>query len=433
MKTTLRSGLLLLACLFAAVSHAQTDAPRQLVEAASTRMTERLIADREQIQSQDFYLEQLVDELLLPAVDHITMAKRVMGKYWRRASEEQQKTFVKAFKNKVIRTYAGAFKAFNGEKIEYQDSRLNPDGNRALVKSEIKRVGAANIRVDYKLYNRDDSWKVYDVIIEGVSLVKSFHDQVSLSIEQDGLAKAISALADEYKSDAPQVKLGGHAWGPYLGKQQPNYGLAADIVSAAFARAGYQLTIAFMPWNRVEEHIRTQQLDGSVASWRTPDRQTDTLFSKPYLHNRLVFIKRQDDPFYYQNPTQLNDLAGNKGYRLGIFENYSYGPEFDQIRDLFQIQRRDYCSQLFRDVANKELDLALVDHWVASSELSHKPNVSQHLVQAPGTLTRQSLHIALPASGERSQQLINAFNLGLQRLKQDGSYQQILDQHQFPQ
>ena len=433
MKKALLSGLMIITSLFVVVSHAEQDVPRQLVENASKQMTERLIADRQMVQSQEYYIEQLVDELLLPVVDHVYMSKRVLGKHWRRASKEQQKTFVRAFKQKVIRTYAGAFKAFNGEEIRYDESRLNKKGNQALVKSQIVRIGAANIRVDYKLYFKKDKWRVFDVIIEGVSLTKSFRDQVSMSIEQNGLAKAISKLADEYKSEAPQVKLGGHAWGPYLGKHLPNYGLAAEIVTAAFTRVGYKVTIEFMPWSRVMDEAGSGELDGSIATWYTPERAKSLYFSDSYIDNKLVFVKRSNDPFEFQSPEQIQQFIANKGYRLGIFDDFAYGKEFDQVKPLFSVETREYCSQLFRDVANKNLDLVLVDHWVADTELADKKHIAEHLTQVAGTLASRPLHVTIPKSSKNGQALIDAFNTGLKRLKQDGTYQQLLEQHQFPQ
>lgn len=432
MKNALLSGLMLLASLFAVTAHAKDDIPRQLVEEASVNMTSRLIEDRELVQTQDYYLENLVDELLLPVVDHVYMAKRVLGKHWKRASKEQQKTFVRAFKQKVVRTYAGAFKAFNGEKIKFENSRLNKKGNQAFVKSQILRIGAANIRVDYKLYFKKEKWRVFDVIIEGVSLVKSFRDQVSINIEKDGLAKAISKLAAEYKSETPEVKLGGSAWGPYLGKHLPNYGLAAEIVSAAFSRVGYQVKIEFMPWPRVLDEVADGTLDGSIATWHTEERAKTLLFTDAYIANKLIFVKRGNDPFNYQNPEQLKQFTEGKSYRLGVFNDFAYGPEFNKVQPLFKIEEREYCSQLFRDVANKSLDIALVDHWVADAELKDKKHIADHLTTVAGVLENRPLHATFPRTNKRSKDLVAAFNAGLKRLKQDGTYQTLLDQHKFP-
>lgn len=432
MKTVLLKSCFFFIFSLALTVHAKDDLPRSLVETTSTTMAERLIADKEMVQTQDYYLEQLVDEVIIPIVDHRRMAKRVLGKHWKRASKDQQSSFSASFKHKVIRTYAGAFKAFNGEEIRYEPSRFNDKGNQALVKSQIIRPGASSIRVDYKLYFKKEQWRVFDVIIEGVSLTKSFRDQVSLSIEEQGLAKTISKLAAEYKDEAPVVRLGAHAWGPYLGKTLPNHGLAADIVSSAFAQSGYKTVIEFMPWNRVGDSMKNGELEGSLASWYSADRKQHVAFSDAYIENRLVFVKRDNDPFEFTSAEQSKHELKNKSYRLGVFEDYSYGKEFDKISPLFQVETRNYCSQLFRDVASKELDLALVDHWIAQQELNDKEHIADHLTQVSGVLATRTLHVTISKNINDSEKLINAFNLGLQRLKENGDYDKLLKKHQFP-
>jgi ABC-type transporter MlaC component len=205
--------------------------PRSVVENAAQNMTKRLVTDKDKISQQDYYLEHLVDELLLPVVDHVYMARRVLAKNWKKTSQEQKRVFVGAFKHKVIRTYAGAFKAFNGEEIVFEDATFSKSKKKASVKSAIQRVGAPSINVTYKLYLKNDNWLTYDVVIEGVSLVKSFRDQFKQSIEKNGLAQAISLLANEYKSETPILKMAGHNWEPYISNQLPANGLAVNLVT----------------------------------------------------------------------------------------------------------------------------------------------------------------------------------------------------------
>ncbi len=433
MKYALQSVLFVACLLFGLTVQAADDAPRTTVETTAKAMTDRLISDRELVQNQENYVEQLVDELLLPVVDHVYMAKRVLGKYWKRASMEQQKTFTIAFKEKVIRTYAGAFRAFDGQTILFEDSRLNDEGNQAIVKSQIQRVGAPPIRVDYKLYLKQKQWQVFDVIIEGVSLTKSFRAQVSLSIEQDGLAQAISKLADEYKSAAPTVKLGARAWGPYLGSNLPGFGLAADIVTTAFARAGYQVELVFAPALKIEENTSAGQLQGEIAAWQPQQASATQLYSVPYLENTLVFIKRDDDPFDYASPDMLKQHLTNKGYRLGVFNGVDYGQAFSQIAPLFHLQKLDYCSQLFREVANKSIDLALVDSWMADIELNSKEHIANHLQRVATPLASRELRVSIARSATGAEALIQAFNTGLERIKADGTYQSLLKKHNYPQ
>ena len=415
---------------FSALSLA-ADGPRNVVEDAATQMTQRLIIDKEKVNSQSYYVEHLVDELLLPVVDHVYMARSVLAKNWNKTSEAQKKQFVDAFKHKVIRTYAGAFKAFNGEKIIFEDAKLSKTGKRALVKSAIQRAGAPAISVSYKLFNKKGQWLTYDAVIEGVSLVKSFRDQFNQSIEQHGLAQAISLLAAEYKSETPILKMAGHSWEPYISNQLPANGLAVNIVTEVFSRAGYQVEMEFMPWQRVTEGMTTGGIDMSVASWYNETRARETQFTDPYLNNELVIIKRKLDKLSYSTPAEFKSYVDKRGYRLGVFKDYGYGDYFSEIAPLVSLSFYKYCTQMVRDVANKSTDIALLDHWTAKNSLDNAKNIADHLEVMP-TLIQRSLHVTISKQRADHKVIAEAFNKSLAEMKQDGSYQEILTKHQYP-
>ncbi len=405
--------------------------PRQVVETAALAMTERLITDKDEISSQDYYVEHLVDELLLPVVDHVYMAKRVLGKNWKKTSKVQKKQFVGAFKHKVIRTYAGAFKAFNGEEIIFENAKYSKSKKKASVKSAIQRVGAPAINVTYKLYLKKSRWLTYDVVIEGVSLVKSFRDQFQQRIEKLGIAQAISELANEYKSENPILKMAGHSWEPYISNQLPANGLAVNIVTEVFARAGYQVEMKFMPWQRVSEGMREGTLDMSVGSWYNETRAHETQFTDPYLTNELVIIKRKLDKLAYSTPEEFKTYIKQRGYRLAVFKDYGYGEEFSEIAPLVSLNYYKYCSQMVRDVANKNTDIALLDNWTASTSLGHTKNVADHLEIMP-TLIERGLHVTISKKRDGHKLIADAFNKALAKMKADGSYQEILKKHNYP-
>ncbi len=416
-----------------AMSHAYaTTPPREVVETAAQLMTERLIIDKDKIATHDYYVEHLVDEILLPVVDHVYMAKRVLAKNWKKTSKEQKKIFVSAFKHKVIRTYAGAFKAFNGEKIIFQDPKFNKTGKKASVKSAIQRIGAPAINVTYKLFFKDEKWLTYDVVIEGVSLVKSFRDQFNQSIGKNGLAQAISLLAAEYKSETPILKMAGHAWEPYISNQLPANGLAVNLVTAIFTRAGYQVEMEFMPWQRVGEGLSNGEVDMSVGSWYNETRAKELLFTDAYLENELVIIKRKQDKLAFNTPQEFKDYVSTRGYRLGVFKDYGYGETFDEIAPLVSISYFKYCTNMLRDVATKKTDIALIDYWTAENSLKHNKNVADHLEVLPSALINRGLHVTISLQRDDHKQIALAFNKTLKEMKEDGSYNKILMKHNFP-
>lgn len=419
-------------CFFNVQLSAADTGPRFVVETAAKLMTARLISDKDKISSQEYYLEQIIDELLLPVVDHEFMAKKVLAKHWRKASSEQRTNFTEAFKHKVIRTYAGAFKAFNGETILFEDAKYNKTGKRASVKSEIQRVGAPAINITYLLYLKNDKWLTYDVVIEGVSLVKSFRDQLNQSISNEGLAKAISALSDEYKNESTVLKIAGGTWAPYISNQLPANGLAVDIVIQVMQRAGYQVEMEFMPWQRVFEELENGEIDLSVASWYNETRAQVTQFTDPYLVNNLMIVKRENDPLAFTSVAEFKQGVDKKGYRLGVMKDFGYGSVFNEIAPLVSLNQYKYCNLMLRDVATKNTDIALVDHWTAMTSMKSKKNIADHLEITPTPLISRNLHATVSRRNSKHKEISINFNKALNAMKADGSYNKILEQHSYP-
>ena len=419
-------------CFFNAQFSAADTGPRFVVETAAKAMTARLVSDKDKIASQEYYLEQIVDELLLPVVDHKFMAKKVLAKHWRKASREQRKSFTEAFKHKVIRTYAGAFKAFNGETILFEDAKYNKTGKRASVKSEIQRVGAPAINITYLLYLKNDKWLTYDVVIEGVSLVKSFRDQINQSINNEGLAKAISSLSGEYRNESTVLKIAGSTWEPYIGKQLPGNGLAVDLVTQVMKRAGYEVEMEFMPWQRVSEGLENGKVDLSVASWFSETRALESQFTEAYLVNDLMIVKRKNDPLTFNSVAEFKQGVDKKGYRLGAMKDFGYGNVFNEIAPLVSLNQYKYCNLMMRDVASKNTDIALIDHWTALSSMRSKKNIADHLEITQTPLISRNLHATISHRNSQHKEISINFNQALNAMKADGSYNKILEQHSYP-
>ncbi|MDK2778917.1 MAG: ABC transporter substrate-binding protein [Pseudomonadota bacterium] len=422
-------------------AHAATennDPARSLIEQAATQMTSRLIRDQSLVQRHDYYLEQLVHEIILPVVDAPYMARRVLGKFWKRASTAQQQSFLESFQEKVIRTYAGAFRAYDGEAILFFPARYNDDATKAIVQSQISRNdGSQPVSVDYRLYLNSNQWKVYDVVIEGISLIRSFRDQVGHTIDEMGLAQAISRLADEYHSEAPVVRLGAHSWTPYSGKTLPEQGLVADIVRSAYARTGYRAEFVFGSTSMLQQMISKGGIAGDIAAWQGQSTPVELLYSEPYLTNQLVLVKRPDDPLDFTDQDSLAAFVHNKGYRLGVYDDVDFGDIAAWLDSLFVVSERDYCSQMFRDVAAKALDTALVDRWAGQVELDSKPAIASHLVMLETPLVTRDLHVTIARvqAGDPDyapELLIEAFNTGLRLIREDGTYQSLLKKHNYP-
>jgi phospholipid transport system substrate-binding protein len=139
----------------------------------------------------------LVNKFILPYVDFNEMSEWVAGRnIWRKASEQNRQEFVNAFKILVVRTYATALNSYTNEKVEF--SKQNPDltKNRIQISSVIVREGKENIRLNYRLVKHNNKWYVYDVIIEGVSILQGFQAQFSDKIRQQGLVAVTKQIQE---------------------------------------------------------------------------------------------------------------------------------------------------------------------------------------------------------------------------------------------
>lgn len=186
--------ILLAASVFcSAVLASQT--PDAVIRSATDAMTARLTADKAKIAASPAHVETIVRELVLPHVDTDAVARRVLAKHWKTTSPDQQQRFTNEFQSYLIRFYAKAFANYDGEQINVVGNpEVDARGN-ATVKTEILRKNGQPIPVDYRMAPAGDSWKMYDVVIEGISLVQSKRDEFGPLITGKGIDKVIADLA----------------------------------------------------------------------------------------------------------------------------------------------------------------------------------------------------------------------------------------------
>ena len=154
------------------------------------------------IKSNPNMIEDLAKQILLPQVDVQLMAKLAVGRNgWMSANSQQQQAFTDAFTTLMIRTYASAFAAYTDEKIKFYPLRPGEtDDGRAQVKSEILQDSGPSIPVNYRVLQEGAAWKVYDINVDGVSLIQSFRSQFANELNQGGMDQLIAAL-NKHNSD----------------------------------------------------------------------------------------------------------------------------------------------------------------------------------------------------------------------------------------
>ncbi len=147
----------------------------------------------------DEVIRDLVSNWIIPAVDETRLAMGALGKHWRTASAEQRQAFIDRYRELQIKTYSGAFKAFDGEKIVISDTIYNDKGDRAIVKSNLRQNNGNLIPVDFRLYQRteDSPWLVYDAVVSGLSIVKTYRDQLNDRLQQVSMDQLLAELSEK--------------------------------------------------------------------------------------------------------------------------------------------------------------------------------------------------------------------------------------------
>ncbi len=144
---------------------------------------------------------RLAEEKILPSFDFERICKLVLGKTWRSATDEQKKQFKSEFRALLLRTYSVALSKYKDQGIEIKPMRMEKEDEIVTVKTEIIQNGAQPIKVDYALAREGDSWLVFDIVIEGVSLVTNYRSQFASEIKQGGMDSLNNKLAEKNKSN----------------------------------------------------------------------------------------------------------------------------------------------------------------------------------------------------------------------------------------
>jgi phospholipid transport system substrate-binding protein len=142
----------------------------------------------------------LAEEKILPNFSIDKVSRMVLGKNWTKATPDQKTAFQKEFRTLLLRTYATALSKYKNQTIEYAPLRMAEGSSTASVKTSILQQGGQPIAVNYTLEKQADAWKVYDIVIEGVSLVTNYRGQFSQEVRQNGLDSLIKKLADKNKA-----------------------------------------------------------------------------------------------------------------------------------------------------------------------------------------------------------------------------------------
>lgn len=169
--------------------------PEQLVEETASKILEIINTDGDRIKSEPGYVNQIIDEHILPIVDLQSMGKLILGKHWGSASEGQQSQFINEFKSMLIRTYAKSITEYGDAKVSVLPNNKK-QGKFYSVKTELDLGSGAPLNVSYVFRQQDAAWKIIDLSVDGLSLVKNFRSSFNHEINETSLDALIERLAN---------------------------------------------------------------------------------------------------------------------------------------------------------------------------------------------------------------------------------------------
>ncbi len=191
-------GFVLLS-FFALAVFAQ-EAPDALVRRVTDEVLELVRKDKDIQNGNGRKVVELVETKVLPHFNFGHMTALAVGKEWRRATPQQQERLVLEFKTLLVRTYSNSLTAYRNETIRYKAFSLPAGASDAVVRTEILQPGNKPIQLDYNLEKLENGWKVYDVVVAGISLVTNYRDQFGQEVRAGGVDGLIQTIATKNQS-----------------------------------------------------------------------------------------------------------------------------------------------------------------------------------------------------------------------------------------
>ena len=206
MKRILAIALFAVPMLAVWPAQAQETAPDALAKRVTDEVIAVLRADKDIQAGNTKKVLDLVEAKIVPHFNFSRMTRLAVGAPWRQASAAQQQSLTNEFRTLLVNTYTSAFTQYRDQVIEYRPFKMASGDTDVVVRSLIKqKTGADPIDINYSMEKVDGAWKVYDVVIAGVSLVQNYRSTFASEIQKGGVDGLIAALSAKNKALAQQV------------------------------------------------------------------------------------------------------------------------------------------------------------------------------------------------------------------------------------
>ena len=191
---------ILFALCFLAVplfAQSQQMGPEELVKKMTDDVMSAIKSDKQLAAGDRQKALKLAEEKVLPHVDFEEATRLAVGRSWREASPEQRKKLVEEFRRMLVRTYSTAISAYEGQTMKVLPVRMKPEDTEVTVRNQYIRPGAKPVAIDYQMRKTDGGWKIFDIVVEGVSLVLTYRSEFDAVVKQSGIDGLIKQLASK--------------------------------------------------------------------------------------------------------------------------------------------------------------------------------------------------------------------------------------------
>ena len=192
--------------LFPLLAFAQASEPEALVKKITDEVLAAVKSDKDLAAGDKQKAVKLAEEKILPYVDFEEATRLAVGRGWKEASPEQRKKLIAEFRNMLVRTYSNAIGAYEGQTMKVLPSRVKPTESEATVRNQFLRPGGQPVLIDYSMRKTDAGWRIYDIVVEGVSLVLTYRSEFDAVVKQDGVDGLIKRLGQK---NTPAAAVGG--------------------------------------------------------------------------------------------------------------------------------------------------------------------------------------------------------------------------------
>ncbi|HZZ94653.1 MAG TPA: ABC transporter substrate-binding protein [Usitatibacter sp.] len=198
-----RRFLISLLGVLAATAALAQEAPDALVKRTADEILAIVRQDKDLQAGNSQKVVQLAEQKVLPYFDFERMTRLAVGKSWREASPEQRQALTNAFRTMLVRTYSTSLSQYRNQTIEVKPLKMAPTDNDVTVHTQVIQQGGPPIPIDYAMEKKDNTWKVYDVTVDGASLVTTYRGSFNEQIQKGGVDGLIKTLQERNQSGAP--------------------------------------------------------------------------------------------------------------------------------------------------------------------------------------------------------------------------------------